>query len=309
MGDAVTSATRCSLLALLLALGAPASAATVTASEFYLDWMDHYFLTAFADEASLLDTRGAWSRTAFEFRVDDAPGPGLVPVCRFFSAAFAPLSSHFYTANPVECEIVKANPTWSYEGVAFHVFPPAADGSCTDATAPVYRLYNSGQGGAPNHRYTTLHSERLKFIFRGWLPEGAGPLGVAFCVPVTPDVGAQRLQAFANTQWSFIFQDVDFTAVYSVEFGPILPSVDQDLPYAVHAPIFEGLARWDPFIGKIVVFLGGGDMVRMVLEIGADGLGTGCAYRSGDLGYVIFPPPPFADARFGPCRAVTAVRN
>jgi hypothetical protein len=49
---------------------------------------------------------------------------------------------------------------------------------------PIYRLYNNGPGGAPNHRYTTSDAIRAQMIAQGWIPEGYGPLGVIMCSPV-----------------------------------------------------------------------------------------------------------------------------
>jgi hypothetical protein len=65
----------------------------------------------------------------------------------------------------------------------FNVAAASADGSCPPATLPVYRLYNNGQGGAPNHRYTTDTGVRQQMIDAGWVPEGYGALGVVMCAP------------------------------------------------------------------------------------------------------------------------------
>ena len=46
---------------------------------------------------------------------------------------------------------------------------------------PLYRLYNDGMGGAPNHRYTTSLTVRAAMIEAGWIPEGSG-IGVIGCV-------------------------------------------------------------------------------------------------------------------------------
>jgi hypothetical protein len=63
---------------------------------------------------------------------------------------------------------------------------PAADGSCPAGTIPVYRLYNNGQGAAPNHRFTTDLATRNAMLARpdgkAWLAEGAGA-GVGMCSP------------------------------------------------------------------------------------------------------------------------------
>jgi hypothetical protein len=98
-------------------------------------------------------------------------------VCRFFSVAFAPKSSHFYTANPAECEKVKANGDWIYEGIAGYVLPPEGSSGCERGT-PLYRLYNNGEGGAPSHAYTTDPGEAEYWTQAGWISEG-----VLGCVP------------------------------------------------------------------------------------------------------------------------------
>jgi len=54
-----------------------------------------------------------------------------------------------------------------------------AGGVCAAGTVPVYRAYNDGQTGAPNHRFTTDLALYQQFTTTlGWLPEG-----VAFCAP------------------------------------------------------------------------------------------------------------------------------
>jgi hypothetical protein len=50
---------------------------------------------------------------------------------------------------------------------------------------PLYRLYNDGQTGAPNHRYTTRATIRSQMVALGWVPEGSG-IGVIGCVPAQP---------------------------------------------------------------------------------------------------------------------------
>jgi len=107
----------------------------------------------------------------------------LNAVCRFFSTAFAPKSSHFYTPLPAECTVVKSNPSWMFEAEVFFVAVPALDGACPTGTSPVYRIYNNGQGAAPNHRYTTDLAVRTAMLALGWIPEGYGPIGVIMCAP------------------------------------------------------------------------------------------------------------------------------
>lgn len=162
--------------------GAPGK---VTIVEYYHAGFDHYFMTGIAAEIAGLDAGiiTGWQRTGQQFQAFANAATGSVPVCRFFSAAFAPKSSHFYTPSATECITVKANPSWTFEAEVFQVVLPGATGTCAAGTRPVYRLYNNGQGGAPNHRYTTDPAIRTQMLGRGWIPEGNGALGVAMCVP------------------------------------------------------------------------------------------------------------------------------
>jgi glucose/arabinose dehydrogenase len=160
-----------------------------TAIEYFHAGFGHYFTTSLATEIATLDAGvfSGWARTGQSFLVDPAGGTGNatanVDVCRFFSAGFAPKSSHFYTPLAGECEIVKGNARWQFEGEVFSVTIPDLHGACPVATIPLYRLYNDGQGGAPNHRYTTSFDTRATMLAQGWVPEGFGVTGVIACVP------------------------------------------------------------------------------------------------------------------------------
>jgi hypothetical protein len=151
--------------------------------EYYNAALGHYFVTSIADEIAKLDggVIPGWSRTGESFAAFPI-GSGNVPVCRFFSASFAPRSSHFYSALANECEAVGTERDWDYEGNVFEVGVPDAAGDCAASLVPLYRLYNNGEAGAPNHRYTTSESVRATMIGRGWTPEGLGRLGVVACV-------------------------------------------------------------------------------------------------------------------------------
>ena len=157
---------------------------TAVAVEYYHAAFDHYFVTAITDEITKLDngTFVGWQRTSLQFDVYKEPTPGASPVCRFFSNAFGEKSSHFYTASPAECEVVKTNPSWSFEGEVFYVATPATDGTCATGLAPVYRMYNNGMGAAPNHRLTIDSGLQAEMETMGWIPEGYG-VGVTMCVP------------------------------------------------------------------------------------------------------------------------------
>lgn len=156
-------------------------ATTLTSSpprliEYYHAAFNHYFVTSIADEVTKLDngTFAGWVRTGLEFNASTLGLSGTAATCRFFSTTFASKSSHFYTSNAEECGVVKENLNWQYEGEVFGVALPEAAGNCTTGTIPLYRLYNNGQGGAPNHRYTTSASARQTMLAMGWIPEAPG---------------------------------------------------------------------------------------------------------------------------------------
>jgi len=166
--------------------GLPPSASVPVIEYFYAPF-DHYFITSNPNEISALDNGAypGWVRTGLQFNAYAAPNENSAPVCRFFSAAFAPKSSHFYTPFATECAIRQADAAWTLESAdAFDIAVPAADGSCAAGLTPVYRLYNNSQGGAPSHRYTTDVTARTQMIGQGWVPEGLGPNVVEMCSPL-----------------------------------------------------------------------------------------------------------------------------
>lgn len=164
---------------------APGGGAKRLAIEYYHAAFDHYFVTDIPDEIAKLDSGffEGWARTGESFNGYTNAPAGSAGVCRFFSTSFGLKSSHFYTPDLGECAIVKANPNWQFEGTVFAVLTPGTDGGCPTGSQPLYRLYNNGQGAAPNHRYTTSTATRSQMLAKGWIPEGHGALGVAMCAP------------------------------------------------------------------------------------------------------------------------------
>ncbi|HEY1328998.1 MAG TPA: hypothetical protein VGI14_18825 [Casimicrobiaceae bacterium] len=147
--------------------------------EFYNASLDHYFITAFADEAASLDAGvpPGWTRTGYAFRSwKSGTGPGN-EACRFFGTPGLGPNSHFYTIDLAECDKVKANPDWTFEAFAFRAVEPLASG-CAPEYATVTRLYNNGMGGEANHRYLTDPAAIEATVARGWSIEGP-----VFCVP------------------------------------------------------------------------------------------------------------------------------
>ncbi|HVF62488.1 MAG TPA: hypothetical protein VNE58_00650 [Casimicrobiaceae bacterium] len=155
----------------------------LTALEYHHAEFDHYFVTANADEIAKLDAGAfsGWRRTGLAFNAY-AAGDSATGVCRMFSA-FGEKSSHFYTANSAECRAATSHHGWTDEGIAFGMLLPDEAGNCPPYSAPLYRLYNNGRGGAPNHRFTTALSVRSAMLARGWVAEGSGQRGVVMCSP------------------------------------------------------------------------------------------------------------------------------
>ena len=163
----------------------PALAVAVAVEYYNADW-NFYFVTAFPDESAALDAGafgGVWQRTGETFNVWPQPVPGSLATCRFFSDFFEPRSTHFYTPYPQECGDLKSNPAWTYESIAFYVQPTDAVGLCAPGTVALYRLYNDGMGGAPNHRYTTRVATLSDMLAAHWIVEGNGVTKAFACVP------------------------------------------------------------------------------------------------------------------------------
>ena len=154
--------------------------AQITAVEYYHAGWGHYFVTAAPHEQAALDSGSlaGWARTGERFAVD-----GGADVCRFFTAQFAGKASHFYTPYPTECDTLRAGSVWTYEGLVFRLELPDANGACRPASRRLYRLYNEGQGGAPNHRYTVSPDLVAAMRAQGWKSEGVGADPVFACIP------------------------------------------------------------------------------------------------------------------------------
>ncbi len=159
----------------------------ISVVEYYLPVIDHYFMTADPNEIALLDAHQPpfeeWQRTGYSFlgyAVNDAPA-ATKALCRFYNDSFSGKSSHFYALMGLGCEETEAQfPDWKLETpTALMAYLPNIDGTCAGGV-PVYRFYNNGMGGAPNHRFTISPDVRKTMLNQGWIPEGLGD-GVAMC--------------------------------------------------------------------------------------------------------------------------------
>jgi hypothetical protein len=162
--------------------GGPKNTAVV---EFYDAALDHYFMSALANEIQALDNGmfPGWVRTGQSFGSAGPSAPGANPVCRFYLPPDYG-DSHFYSGSPDECAAVLAKyPFFFYESPAlfYILLPDPATGACPVGTSPVYRVWD--QRADTNHRYTTSRVIRDQMVASGWIPEGYGPDAVIMCAP------------------------------------------------------------------------------------------------------------------------------
>ena len=157
--------------------------------EFFHAGLNHYFRTAVKEEADSLTPATGFLPTGDDyFALDRAvSGAGVMPVCRFYGSVNPGPNSHFYTADPAECQALKdiqastpaSEPRWNYEETAFAAYLPVGGVCPPEAPFPIYRLYNrhfgeivAGVREDSNHRFTTLSSVYYNLALQGWSGEG-----------------------------------------------------------------------------------------------------------------------------------------
>jgi len=164
---------------------------SAVSKEFHNTITNHYFMTSDASEISIILAGGrgpGWVLTGQSFKIvpasptaTTAPA-GLVPVCRFYGPG---PNSHFYTAEPSECDFVKGGGAggWIYEGTAFFITPITFSGNtqtCPAGTIGVNRAYNQRAAqNDSNHRFSTSDSTMHDMESEGWAYEAT-----VMCAPL-----------------------------------------------------------------------------------------------------------------------------
>jgi len=226
--------------ALALAGIGPAQAVEPSAMviEYHNAALDHYFMTAYPDEAAMLDAGvvvPGWKRTGVQFAAYASPtdNADALPVCRFFGTPGKGPNSHFYTANRDECASVKQNPNWTFEAIAFYIPVPSAAGTCASGAQAVYRSFHPGLTvSESNHRFLPDLTMFQKMAASAILE------GIVMCSPLSAaqvDADATRLLE----QATFGPNDALVAHVKSVGTGAFLaeqfaapPSAYPVFPYA-----------------------------------------------------------------------------
>ncbi|MGC5224834.1 hypothetical protein ACPW96_19890 [Micromonospora sp. DT81.3] len=146
------------------------SATPVSVYRFWSSVYYGHFYTADPVERDTVISRwpNVWSYEGERYTAFKSQVPGTVPLYRFWSAA---LNGHFYTADPAERDQVISvwQNVWSYEGVAYFVYPAT---STQPDTVPVARFWSPS---VLHHFYTASPSERDKVISQWsnvWTYEG-----------------------------------------------------------------------------------------------------------------------------------------
>jgi len=142
--------------------------------EVYRFWspvLDRHFYTISKAEKEMLLTQytQVWTYEGVAYHAfgDDAD-PDTKPVHRFWSGV---LSGHFYTLNEAEKDklISDYSHVWTYEGVAFYVYPA---GKQPEWARPVYRFWSPSKSV---HFYTMSEVERQNILTTYahiWVDEG-----------------------------------------------------------------------------------------------------------------------------------------
>ncbi|HEY7903897.1 MAG TPA: hypothetical protein VIH36_10610 [Casimicrobiaceae bacterium] len=173
---------------------------TVTVVEYYNAALDHYFMTSLSSEIAICDIGQppcvGWVRTGESFQtwapgtINTSSNPGVLKVCRLFNDNYAGTSTHFYALTDYHVPGFDCNdtltefPDWQLETDELfdaNAFLDPSFGTCAPTYIQLYRLYNNGAGGAPNHRFTSNTMVVQQTYAKGWTFEGA-----VMCIPNIP---------------------------------------------------------------------------------------------------------------------------
>jgi hypothetical protein len=172
------------------------AAVTSGVFEFYAPSLNHYFITANTAEAANLanNPQLGWRLTG-DIQIHIARSlagvEGTYGVCRFYGHPTIGPNSHFYTADPNECNFLRqlqlstpfGRPRWNYEEISFAAFLPNGLGQCPSPSTPVARFYNNGAAANDsNHRYVSTQANFNAMLNAGWRNEGA-VMCVGFATP------------------------------------------------------------------------------------------------------------------------------
>lgn len=221
-----------------------------TVTEFFNTTLKHYFRTGDPGEVAAIQNGSAgpgWTLTNDNFMAwtaDFRPVNGL-PVCRFYAAG---PNSHFYTIDAAECDFVKKDPGWKYEGVAFYALAPT-NGQCSAADyRPVYRLYNDRFAfNDSNHKFTTSATvyQSMQTASPPWKGEG-----IVMCAPLPTTMDQQRTEQLIGGTWVIPYRFGLTNYVDNLSFFDVIQGSDGSaLAAGVNKFNRAAVGQWFPDLG------------------------------------------------------------
>jgi hypothetical protein len=146
-------------------------------------------------------------------------------------------------------------PAWTFEKYAFAVklrLPPQQGGLCPAGTQNLYRAYNNGLGGDPNHRYST--DGNLLGNMGGWATEG-----LVMCLPQVTGAGlpAQLIACYG----------ADCPDDAKINNGPDLVNLVADIANPTATPIDFVVPAGQTFISVAGLYQDGFSVERLQVTI------------------------------------------
>jgi heat shock protein HslJ len=226
--------------------------------EYYHSGFKHYFITASATDARLVDSGAAgkeWVRTGRSFGAwslrETAPIDAVM-VHRFYSPGAI---SHFFSADENEvrglremedrerASLVGTGKTvqgWTYEGEAFMALQPK-NGVCLSGTETITRAYNNGglsaDDNSSNHRYVTDDGLKHSMEDRKWRVEG-----VVLCAPISSSSASNASSSTSSDNSSGVVASGMYSGTVQFKFEVLgKPEVKVRVPITLNLAANGGL--------------------------------------------------------------------
>lgn len=151
----------------------------------YRNGRDQFLMSGDPAEYAKLDSLEfpGWNRTGYAFHAYPAGTAKGVPLCRFYGGPDPTRRSHFFTADPAECDALANDPSHSWGLETREAFrldvPNHVTGACAAGQKPIYRFL--APRADATHRFTADEETRSSLLAAGWIPEGYGPKPIALC--------------------------------------------------------------------------------------------------------------------------------
>ena len=172
----------------------------VVLKEYRHKLLDRYFLTSRDQDQTIVENgvlKSEWELTGQRITIAEKESAGYSPLCRFYLKS---TKTHFYTANPNECQQFKVTEGFVFEGIEGYVVFKDANQSC-GLLKPIYRLYSATANSEKNrHRYVVDSSFVTSHVNKGWRSEGLSFCAESVVWPTTP-VYPSEFATAASSVW------------------------------------------------------------------------------------------------------------